>query len=439
MITSIAVRFRVIRPCACVVALSAASLSMNGCRGGASTGGGARAISLDEFVGSSPADLGNDRPPDNNAPVVADAEPPDLAADGAATSDTDSTSDAPPESAPDAAPLPREPVQPGQEIVVDSLVGQINGRPIFANEFFEPLDAELRTESARQTLTQFTSFLIERIGRRMNEILQNELLIAQAENRLTPEQQQGLFQWLTRREEDLVSQRGSGSRAEAIQRMLDEGDVTLQGQMQEDRERALISMIIEQEIRPRVIVSWRDVERAYRQNSERFNPPGALHLSTIILNPVTETERIEDVQRRLAAGEPFTDVAASINGRPLGDSYGALSIAPGGLATLENENLWGDMVAQLKTMQVGEVRGPFDMAIATGRRVAWVQVMSLTYPPGKSIYDPEVQTLLWERLRALHFGIEQARYFDELLTDGIYRDVGDMVDRLVRLALERYR
>src|SRR5690606_38316882 len=56
-----------------------------------------------------------------------------------------------PASAPSPAPPTARPaVAPANErLAVDQLVGQINGRPVFANEFFASMDARLRQEATR--------------------------------------------------------------------------------------------------------------------------------------------------------------------------------------------------------------------------------------------------------------------------------------------------
>jgi hypothetical protein len=408
--------------------LAGGALAAALCGCGGTTHQSARTLSLADFA-SSEAPSVSPPPPDDGG-SLAPTDPAE-APDGEPT-----TTGAVP---PAAAPGPR-PLQPGKEVVVDGLIGQINGRPIFANDFFGPLDAQLRAESAKTTLLQFDAVATNLIRSRMLQILQNELLIAQAESRLTPEEQQGLFYWLTKREEGLIAEQGTGSREEAASRLLAEEGISLEGRLREDREAALIRLVIEREIQPRVIVSWRDVERAYARNYDVFNKPGEMRLSTIILNPDRDAERIESVTARLAAGEPFTDVAASINGRENGDFYGPLAISPGGLSALANENLWPEMIETIRGMEVGDKRGPITISPpGGGSRVAWIKVLSLSYPPGRSLYEPAVQTTLWDTLRAQQFGLEQQNYFDELLNENILAEIDDIGKRLLALAIERYR
>ena len=105
-------------------------------------GGSPRIISLAEFAGEAPEPSMGDQGPDVE---VAASDPPPASA----TSDANQVFGRV-EVRPELEERPEmASIAPGEEIFVDSMVGQIRGRPIFAHEFFEPIDDELRRASER--------------------------------------------------------------------------------------------------------------------------------------------------------------------------------------------------------------------------------------------------------------------------------------------------
>ncbi|MFM1833279.1 MAG: hypothetical protein RLZZ461_1595, partial [Planctomycetota bacterium] len=84
-----------------------------------------------------------------------------------------------------------ETVAPGVAYPVEGLVGQINGRPVYADEFLLPLEDRLLRIVAELPLAQAVREMDLLIARRFDEYVNSELIIAEAESRLTAEQQQG--------------------------------------------------------------------------------------------------------------------------------------------------------------------------------------------------------------------------------------------------------
>lgn len=386
-----------------------------------------RSLTLNDFVR---VDAGTVGPEINVDP--GDDEP----NEGTATTDastsnsggTDTTLSAGP-GGPAPGPTVREP-EPGELVVIDSLVGEVNGRPIYAEEFFAPLDAYLRDRAQRLTPPDFERELDRVIQSQLRTVIQNELFLAQSRASLTPEQQQGLFHWMGQIQENLIAQ-GGGTRASATNRLLEDEGTTLDEKVREITDIALLRRLFEEKIKSRVIVSWRDIEREYERSREEYNSPARVKISHIRLFNDSDAAKIEEVKQRLAAGESFRSIAESL-GQWDEDSLGAYRLGPDGLAGVE-------LQPQFREPLVGLGQGDTTDAIVTGTSTWWLHISEFLEPVSRSIYDPEVQIELRRGIESRLLEIEQNRYLESLIDDTILDDLSAMRDRLMVIARRRYR
>ncbi|MCL4209052.1 MAG: hypothetical protein KJZ68_00160 [Phycisphaerales bacterium] len=412
---------------------------LGACGGGAGSRPGGAVIALDDFVmtRAGAVDEG-DGSTGVTAPGV-DATPVEPTTDPSPTSSgtggTGGTTIASPSPAPPVTPRP---VAPGDLVVVDSLVGQINGRPIYADAFFAPLDDRLRAEKRRLTPGQFANALDEVVRLRLKGIVENELILAQAQSRLTEQQQQGLFAFLRQQQEQLVQGRG-GAVETARRSIQEEQGRTMEQAIAERRDLALIQMIYQQEIAPRVIVSWKDVEREYERRFSEFNTPASAVIGIIRLDPRSDAARIEQVKERLERGEKFMEVAQSI-GMIGGGLYAdkPIPLGPNGLADAAELNP-PVFRERLASATPGTTVGPFDIAMTDGSpRTVWLHVVEITPATSRSLYDPEVQLALQNHVLQSRRAVEQERYFNELIAESIYVDLDAMRRRLISIGEVRY-
>ena len=91
---------------------------------------------------------------------------------------------------------------------IESLVGQINGRPIYAEEFLLPLEDRILRIVAEQPLANAVREVEMLVIRRFSEFVDSELIIAEAESKLSPDQQQGVLAWIRSVQEDTIAGRG---------------------------------------------------------------------------------------------------------------------------------------------------------------------------------------------------------------------------------------
>jgi hypothetical protein len=321
-------------------------------------------------------------------------------------------------------------LQVGERVIVDSMVGQVNGRPIFADEFFLPIEDQLIALSQRANERQFMVEAADIVTEELREVVLNALFLAEAEASLTPEEKIGIRYWFANVAEQ-VKARSGGSEAEARKRAMLEG-TTFEDKLENIKNRELISKLLEEKIYPRVIVSWRDVEREYRRRYEEFNPPAAATLARIRLTTADQAGEIEQVARRLAAGDDFLEVAGSV-GQPERGIWQTFKMGAEGL----REPQFADEAAQAQVARLreeGDTTEPFEL----GRSTWWLHVAEIDQPPGHSLYDPDVQRILADHLRMTRGTEEQDRYIASLLEKGIYDELEAMAQRLVAIAVLRY-
>lgn len=359
-------------------------------------------------------------------PPLAIAPPPDDSADGVIVDVAD-----------DTATIPRTLRETfnDDELIssypIDALVGHINGRPLFASEFFEPMDARMRVEAGRMSQRQWLQFAQQQIQRALRDRIRDELLLAELEASLSPQEKVGLLAFVTQLRENILSE-NLGSSQVANRRLLEEEGVTLDEKILQERNRELIRMQLRRAIAGKTIVAWRDVRQAYERDSDRYNPPPVAHLRVIWTQANDEDTAIE-ITERFAAGEAFVEIAAN----PELNSY---QVADGGatLVPLDPEG-WDatqffrptELNDAAKSLEVGEVIGPIDWA---GRKV-WM-TLELIEDNSVSLYDAQLE--IYQDLLAERFTEAQGQYFTTLISRGSLSDIAEMERRLFELAAERY-
>jgi hypothetical protein len=320
-------------------------------------------------------------------------------------------------------------VQPGDVIIVESVIGQVSGQPIFADAFLEPIAGRLRTYGETSKPGEFSQRAAGVILEQLRQIVLSDLFLAEAEASLTPEQQQGLLAFVRRLKQDLIS--GSGGLETQAEARSQEQGKTLQQTVEERRDIALIQKQINDKVTPRVIVTWKDIEREYQRRLAEFNPPASVTLSRLRLDgkDPKEKDQIEEVKSRLAAGEDFNTIGQSI-GPPAYTTLGAFLMGPGGISDVEVNPKYKPALANVK---LGQTTEPIDMGDST---LVWLHVDKIDQPPPKTLF--EVQGILAAELDQQRKVEEREKYIKALFERGIYDDLRNMGQRALIVARMRY-
>ena len=87
-------------------------------------------------------------------------------------------------------------IAPGESVIVDSLIGQVNGRPIYADEVLGPIVDQLNAEYASLPWREFQGVLIRLVRTQLQELILNELYLSEARAGLSADEQTGLRKWI---------------------------------------------------------------------------------------------------------------------------------------------------------------------------------------------------------------------------------------------------
>ncbi len=316
-------------------------------------------------------------------------------------------------------------------LLVDALVGQINGKPVYASKFLAPLDGRLRAkvvELANNRAWQREAGKI--IYETLIDQIRDELFLAEARAKLSPEQRRGLLAFVDQLRRNFASQ-SLGSQELAEERARTEEGVSLDKKITDERDKALIRTLVSSEVNPRVNVSWKDIQRQYERDQKLYNPSPAANIRMIWVGD-RKADALKSVADQLAASTPFATIA--------GTDTNEFSPAEGGLIERVFEppfgsgRLWEDPTLNdhARTLTVGSTVGPFAYQ---GFQV-WMHLDSITQKPGRTLEEAQLE--ISNKLRNQRFNEETNRLFNRILDRGSRTSERDMTERLLLIASERY-
>ncbi len=320
-------------------------------------------------------------------------------------------------------------VRPGETVIVDSLIGQVNGRPIFADQILTPIMDQMNAEFARLQWPQFRTVVARLVSKQLQAVLYNELFLSEARAGMSEEQQTGFLQFMNDFRGIEIGKRG-GIQAEAEQQMLEEEGKTIDEFMEQEEEKQLINMLINTQVRPNAIVSWRDVERAWDARQEEYNPKPTVTLGRIRLRTEGNEELIQLIQDQLDAGEPFNIVAAEA-GSDDGGVWDTFPMGPGGTSDIEIADFYKE---HLDGLAPGETSSAFTQ----GPRTIWISVIDILQPEKRTLFEPVIQQSLYRDIYSRRIAEAQGEFIDGILRKGIYDDIRMMEEKIVSIALMRF-
>jgi len=315
---------------------------------------------------------------------------------------------------------------------VDSLIGQINGKPLYANDFLIPREDRLRriaTGSPNEREKAYEEFR-RIIYEAFDQFVNNELVISEAESTIPDEAKEGLLAWMRELQEKEIASRG-GTRSEAERSIEEEfPGMTIEDFTKRQKNEALANDLMRRRVRPRAIVSWRDIDRLYMRNYEVYNPPPMLRVGRIAV-PKADQAKVDQVTALFAQGKTFEEVAAAMN-VPNGGLWREFKLSAQGVDGIPD--LVEDLKVRIKSLKQGAIDGPVEQRA----QVSWMTLFESKQAVARSIFDPRLQLQLRRQLEGERFAIEQNRYLNALRTRWIAEDLLQMRERLFNFALDRY-
>ncbi len=312
---------------------------------------------------------------------------------------------------------------------IEGLVGQINGRPLFADKFLAPLQPRIVQMAASPDRVEARRAIIDLIRFSFKEYVDSELVIAEAESGLTSEQQQGLFAWLASLQEVEIAERG-GTQLEAEASLMQESGQSLEEFLQERRDVVLAQQLLRKRIEPRAIVSWRDIEREYRRRESEINPPPAILIGRIRLDTTTDSAKIVEVKRWIEEGKSLPEIADALGLANRG-AWNEFKLPPEGIRGLPLTDAVKDRLVDLPVGKPSTVLEQRDS-------MTWLAVLGVTEQSTRSVFDPGVQTHLRDNLRMQRVMTERERWLRSLRSRWVSDGIEQMEARLVQIAMDRY-
>ena len=270
---------------------------------------------------------------------------------------------------------------------------------------------------------------MEFVRRQFKETVDSELIVAEAESKLSPEQQQGVFAWLKSLQEETIAQLG-GTRASAEASIEAESTMTLEQFMQQRRDVSLAQRLLNERIEPRTIVAWRDVVQEYELRKAEFNPPPTLRVGRIRLSITSDAALIESVKAQIAQKRSFSAIVAELK-LPDGGFWNQFDLPPDGIKGLQLADAVKERLDGLAVDTPSE-------SLEQRGFVMWLAVISIERAPERTLYNREVQLRLENEIQARREIIERERYMATLRSRWVTDEIGEMERKLVEFALKRY-
>ena len=317
----------------------------------------------------------------------------------------------------------------GQPVVVDSLIGQVNGRPIYADEVLTPIMDRLSATYRDQPYSTFQRQLTGLVIEQLRAVIINELIVAESRAGMSSEQQGGLLAFMNQVREEAVRKRG-GVEREAERRLIEEEGKTIDEYLEDEQEKMLIQEVLKNKVAPQTVVSWRDIERSYRARKTEFQPASTVTLGRIRLSTAGNEEQVSLLQAEIEAGEPFMVVARQA-GMSNDGVWQTFKLPDGGLGELPLASFY---TPHIKDLKPGEVSKPFERGVWT----IWVSVIDIEKPLQRSLDDSDVQRMLQQQISMARAQEAEGRFIGEVLQRGIFDDIKLMGERAVAIAFSRF-
>ncbi len=313
--------------------------------------------------------------------------------------------------------------------LLDAKVGDVNGKPIFTNSFFAPIEARLIAQAKQLPLASWRNEAGKAIANRLDGIIADELLRAEALTALTPTQRVGLQAFLGNFRTNLLS-KNLGSSQLASRRIQQTEGITLDEALEQKELDTLVQLTLIAEVNRRVHVSWRDIKQRYERDIDQFSPPPTAALR-VIRALSSDTEKVAEIQSKLDSGTDFLKIAAGPLNNYNTDADGLHTVLIED--TYEQTKFFGADILNEKTQElsVGQWVGPIEL----GSMVYWIKLMDIKQET-ISLYD--AQLMIQRNLTAERRQEAYEQYLEGLNERARVTSRDEVLMRLLEIAEERY-
>jgi peptidyl-prolyl cis-trans isomerase C len=331
-------------------------------------------------------------------------------------------------------PGTRPAVSPGSYMTIGGVIAEVNGVPIYADKLISDLAQHLAARARELDEGQFKRFAADELKKQLSAAVNRELLYAAASRLLDQraKEQARLLgeQW----KQQQITLRGAGS-IEAARRWYAQRGSDFDAQVEESYRDALVKLLLQKEIYPKIQVTAAEMRRFYEENREKeYTVRDAARFEMIQVDPAKvgstglAKQRIDELRARAADGDDFAKLVSSSNRPSLRNSAGELPwIEKGAFAIGAVEDaVW--KLAPGGVTPVIEDAGKFYIAKLEQKR------------PGRVLpfEDEETQEKIRDRLWGAEFQPLLAKMMDDLKRQSIVRTDPSMLESALEIAMQRY-
>jgi len=315
-------------------------------------------------------------------------------------------------------------------IVVDELVGQINGKPVYATEFYADMDQRLRRQASQMPPREWIKMVTDDTKKALIDKMRDELLLAEFQASLTPDTRRGFLAFVEAMRQDILSE-NKGSESVANERLESASGRTVDEEVRFQTDRGVVSEQYRRSVLSKVHVSQRDVRRYYEQNPDKFGAKSEATLR-IVRVPLTDEERLTRVSAAMQAGDSFEDIAvAESDHNKTGKGIYTVKVGAGGYS---NSKVFEPK--PLNEAAVALAEGEATPRIDYDGNAWWIKLEKLDVHGARSLY--EVQLEVEDFIRQQRLREEEQKYFQMLISRASVSNEQAMYERLVRFAVDRY-
>lgn len=321
-----------------------------------------------------------------------------------------------------------DPATQASVFAIDAMVGHINGEAVYARQILAPIEPQLAALGRQLDGRAFLEQAGPLIEGRLRETLINDLLLGEADRDLSSNDRQRLDALVQQERDELLRYYGQGSLARAKTMFEQDMGISLDDHLKSYRETLTIRRYMDLQIRPKIVVSVRDVERYYDDHKHEYNRPASRVIRLIV---ATDDYAAKTIDQCLAAGEPFETVAKDEALNWYNPTIGSMFMGGDPIAGGEPTNVEAVNTA-LMTLAEGEFAGP----IQANDRTWFIELVKLN--PEVTTELEDVQLEIQQELLVEQYKFHSDRFRLQVIERGSYTRPEVMMPKLIEIARARF-
>ena len=325
-------------------------------------------------------------------------------------------------------------IAPPQYLVLGSVVANVNGSPIYANEVLQLTAPLLRARARDLDAARFRQLATRELKQQRDNLIKDELEYAAAQRNTNADEAREAAQRTYLLRERLVSQAG-GSLEMARSLAREEGN-DFDTMLAKQERQTLVALYYRKKIFPRVSLTVDEMRRYYEQNLTRsFTTPATATLRVVRVDvadaggDAQAQVRIEDARRRLAGGENPDAVSDDFNRSGLlRDRKGLVGpVSKGSYA-----------IAELDDAVWRTPAGRVTPAVRSGNAYYVALVSDRAEEVVRPFDDAEVQRQITDAIRNAKIAEIQTKARDALQRDAVIQADEEMLAPAVEMSMQLY-